>query len=273
MKKIKIAYKCLFIILVICLFSSFGNIIEEINEFGGITTVINNDNLLENPDWLRVFEYYDNNNNLVKAVIIFTETFTKKSGLLEQVNYFIEGNIIGYEMFYSEEHRKMHYFNRAIEMMGQNRIVYRTIWFIDEDVIDVIDYPQGMNDFQFYNLNYIENALYEFYEPDSQRNSSVVSARYYNIRSIIKFDNEFAELNESDRNILNYFTAFGGISPGFLENFKKKVRVYHEDKSYWFFVHSQLEQNINGQYATISYYPLLWNGELYLLGIGLFSHN
>jgi hypothetical protein len=220
-------------------------------------------------------KYYDNNNNLIKLVITFSALVTIETGLIEQIEYY-DGDVINkYEMLFSEEFMKLHDFNRAIEFVGENRIILRTIWLVNDTVIDIVDHPQSMNSFQFYNIDFIKNELLVYYEPNTEMDSSVISGKYVTIRSLIKFHTDLVELTENDYNILRRFTTFYdiGITPSFITSYKKKVRVYYEDNYYWFFVHSQFERHINGQFATIRYIPHLWNGELYLLGIGLYSLN
>jgi len=251
--------------------SDSNNVIGAINEYGGITKEIINNNLNINNKWIKIVEYYDGSNSLVKTIATLSAIITEETGIIQQIEYYHEGTIVRYEMFFTEEFKEKHDYNRVIEFVGNNKLILRTVWFIDDIVIDVINYPQNMNSYHFYNIKYIENVLSVLYEPNAQGENILLSAKYVNIRSVIKFDKDLIELNETDFNILKYYTSFSFISQDFLNNYRKKVRVYHEGKYYWFFVHSQLERHINGQDATISYIPQLWNGELYLLGIGLYS--
>jgi hypothetical protein len=260
-------------------FSAFaGGNNEEINEYGGITIEITDTSILQNNNMLRILEYYDGRNNIVKRVLTPNEFLTNERGLIEQIEYYGEENVIRYEMLFSEEFRQKHDYNRVVEFVqiaGNNRVVVRTIWLINDTVIDVIDFPRNMNEFQFFNIQYIENALFDVNDSISNGNSIVFSARYHSIRSVIRFDTNLIELNETDYDILLRFTAAptGNITQNFLSFYRNKVRVFHENKYYWLFVHSQIEHLINGQNATISYIPMIMNGELFLLGIGFYYFN
>ena len=254
--------------------NSNNNSTQKINEYGGKTIYLINDKITENHAWLSAIEYYDDNDNLIKTDITTSSIITEETGIIRQIEYYDKEIITRYEMFYSDEFKKIHDFNRAVEIVGNNKTAIRTIWFIDDIIIDVVDYPQDKNRYQFYNIEFIENELLlVLNEMDSQNENIVLSAKYVNIRSVVKFDTNLFEINEDDKRRLNYYSSFAFITPAILSNYNKKVRVFHEDKYYWFYVHSQLEQHISGRDSTIKYIPQLWNDELYLLGLGVYIFN
>jgi len=252
---------------------------EHINEYGGITIETINENHLENNLWVRIRDYYDFESNLVKRVIIPTEFITDARGILQQIEHFDgAGNIIRYEILFSEEFKQRHDHNRVVEIVGtinNNRIIAQTFWYRNARLIDFMDFPRNMHAFPFFNIQYIENALIMAHEPNPLGDSIVFSTRYHSIRSFVRFDTELFELDDINNNILRNF-AFApvvNIPEGFLSLFRKKVRVFYGDRYYWFFVHSGHESLVYGQYATIGFIPQLWNGELFLLGLEFFNPN
>jgi hypothetical protein len=135
---------------------------------------------------------------------------------------------------------------------------------------------QAKDDFDWHNSGLEEifiKKLSEFtkdYKPDGTKFS--ISAKYIGTRSVIRFDDHLVDLDATDFEILNYF-ALGYNAPDFPRYYGKKVRVYYGDKYYWLFMQKQLEGYVRGQNATIKYYPMLWNGELFLLCVGFFDIN
>jgi hypothetical protein len=173
-------------------------------------------------------------------------------------------------MFFSEDFRRTHDFNRVIEMLGNDNQIIRTIWLINNTVVDTVDFPNDPNRFQFYNIKYIENVFLDILDSIEEPISGdiiSVSDRYVRIRSLVRFNTNLVELNDTDITILQtQFRRFG--VPEMLEYYNKKVRVYHYSDYYWLFVQTELEQFISGQFATVRYYPIMWNDNLYLVSVG-----
>ena len=53
--------------------------------------------------------------------------------------------------------------------------------------------------------------------------------------------------------------------------YTRKIRVYSNGNPYWFFVQTTIEEFVKGQKATIMYYLIGFNGELFLIGIGFYD--
>ncbi|MDR0457190.1 MAG: hypothetical protein LBH20_10965 [Treponema sp.] len=279
--KIIIKY-ILFLLFILCLsctskknenkhsIDNLGTILDENNEFGGLTKEMINNNLVEDNKWSKMIEYFDNNNNLVKSTITPSEITRNEAGIIEQIEYYEEGNVIRYEILYSVEHTKIHDYNMAVELLDDEGL-YRTIWLNNETVLDIRDYPEEMNKFVFYNLEYIENKLLEASDPNDQGNIFIVSGKYFANRSVIKFDTNLIKLNEVDYKILDYFVTTYNIQENFIGHYSNKVQVNYGNKHYWLFIQTDLEKNVKEQFATISYYPIMWNNELYLVCVGFFD--
>lgn len=254
------------------LVNNSGNITEEINEFGGITIETLNDNINKDDRWLKTKRYYDSNNNLVKVIVTPSEIVKNETGIGEQIEHYKDGNIIRYDMLYSSEHIRIHDFNIAVELLDDKGL-YRTIWFINNTVVDIINYPEDMNRFTFYNLEYIENELLKVSPSNHLGDKFVTSAKYFRIRSLIKFDTNFINLNETDYKMLDYFIYSYSFPEDFVSHYKNKIRVKYRDNYYWLFIQTELEKSVKGQYATIRCYPMMWNNELYLMCVGFYDVN
>jgi hypothetical protein len=255
------------------IFSETINLLEENNTFGGktIETIVDDEDI-ETKRYSKLIRYYDNINNLVKMIITPSPTIINERGIVKQIDYYNGGGIEKYEMIFSDSFKEIHDYNRIIEEMGNNDLVIKTIWYIDDDIIDIIEHPREMNKFVFYNIKFIENEFLQGYEPNSDPTKDVVtiSYKYVSIRSVIKFDAELVDLNNIDVNIIETLLRRFEASD-LLSIYTKKVKVYFNNNYYWLFVQKQLEDYVKGQDATISYYPILWNEKLYLLCIGFYD--
>jgi hypothetical protein len=97
-----------------------------------------------------------------------------------------------------------------------------------------------------------------------------MSGRYISIRSVIKFDTVLFELDDNNITLLDRFSRRFEVD-NFGQCYSRKVRVFSENRSYWLYVQTQLEQYILGQNATIRYYPIGLNRELYLVCVGFYD--
>ncbi|MCL2289229.1 MAG: hypothetical protein FWC34_00760 [Bacteroidetes bacterium] len=254
--------------------SSTENVPAELNVYGGKTIVLINDGENETSHWSKIAKYFNDLSVLVKTIFIPLPFVTSETGLTKQIEHHNENFIERYEMFFSDEFRARHDFNRVIEEIDINGLLFRTTWFIDDVIIDRIDYPRDMRRFAFYNIDYIGNVFRTAYEldPDPTRAVFGMSARYVSIRSVVRFDTELAELDEIDISIIRrLLTRFNAVEH--LSIYTKKVRVFSGDNYYWLFVQDGLAEHIRGQYATISYYPISLNGKLFLICVGFFNIN
>ena len=127
-----------------------------------------------------------------------------------------------------------------------------------------------MNDgFQFFNIDFIENDFFEYYEPNETGDVVTINTRHFRLRSVITFDTIMYTLEESDYQNMRYLqSAFGFESMEHL--YTNKIKVFSDNRYYWFYVQTEVEQFINGQKATIRYYPIGINRKLFLIGIGFF---
>ena len=266
--------KFMIFILVImhCVFDVFPeerNILEEVNIYGGRTVEhILDDSERTRANYSRLIQYYDSGNNIVKRIYELTDERTDRTGIKTQINYYRNNFIEKYEMFLSDDFKNLHGFNRLIEEVNTENIITRRIWYINDIVIDVSESSEDR--FPFYNIEFIENEFFKEYKPNENGDFITMSARYVSIRSVIRFDTVLFELDDSDITLLDIFSKRFEVD-NFGQHYSKKVRVYSENRTYWLYVQTQLEQYILGQDATIRYYPMGLNRDLNLICVGFYD--
>ena len=263
----------LFVLLAANIFPEKVKTLKGVNIYGGETIEITIDKKdIETEKYSKMTQYYDNEKNIVKVVAILAPSIVKERGIIEQINYYKDKNIVKYEMKYSKAFQKNHDYNRVVEEVGDNEVIVRTIWYRDNDIIDVIDYPEDTARFQFYTMQYIEKELQlVLKETDGDNNSIVISAKYDRIRSLVKFDTKMFDLEKEEITLIQHLGMTFGNDPNFQRYYRKKVQVYSGNKKYWLFVQIPWEDQVKGQEVTIKYYPVLWKKQLYIMGIGFFE--
>jgi hypothetical protein len=124
--------------------------------------------------------------------------------------------------------------------------------------------------FAFYNITFLEREYIGGNIPSSSNEHIHINTKFYGIRSVIEFGTEIFSLEDGDFELMRYWAS--AFSAGdFTHLYSKKVRVYSGNRSFWLYLQTGLEQYISGQKATIRYYPIEKNRELFLIGIGFFS--
>ena len=259
----------LFFICTSGIFPEERNVIEEINIYGGRTIEqIYNVSEQAELNYSRLIQYYDSENSIVKRVFEIRKETTETTGVEIQVNYYKNNIVERYEMFLSDNFHGLYGYNRVIEEVNEEDVITRRIWFIDDLIIDVSE--TGENNFSLYNIDFIYEEFFRFYEPNERGDVITTSGRYFRTRSVIKFDTVLFELDNADITLMDAFSKTYGIE-NVGQFYSKKVRVYSENRSYWLYVQTQLEQYVLGQNATIRYYPIGLNRELYLICVGFYD--
>jgi len=253
------------------IFSQQTNIIEEVNIYGGRTVehILNNDGITR-TNISRSITYHNSFGGIVKSILEPIDEVINRTGIKLQIQHYRNGVIEKYEMLFTDGYYKVYGFNRAIEEVDTRNVVTRRIWYYNDIILDV---SESLEDrFEFYNIEFIENEFFQGFELISERGDIIIntSARYVRIRSVITFGTELLALTDDEIMLLESFSRGFGAE-GFSQYFSKKVRVYSENNSYWLYVQTELEQFILGQKATIRYYPIGFNGELYLICVGFFN--
>jgi hypothetical protein len=250
-------------------FSEQINIVEELNVYGGETIEhIYNEQEQRSTNYSKLIQYFDSNNRIVKGIVIVTEALAISSGIKEQIQYYINDKIEKYEMFFTDGYKNIYGFNRMIEEIDTNKIITKRIWYNNDVMLDVSEEVEER--FQFYNIDFIGDEFFREYTPNNSGDVIDISAKYFGVRSFIKFDSRLIDLEEEDTILMQKFsTAFN--LPSFEQYYSKKVKVFSENNSYWLYVQAALEQYIQGQNATIKYYPIGRNKELYLICIGFYD--
>jgi len=269
MNNVKKLFLLLFIALVtIKVFSQTSTIIESLNIYGGVTVERINESI-EGQTWLKMIEYFDNQNNIVKVIFTSTQAIIEERGIIEQTNFYRNNVIERYDILFSIDFFKRHDYNRVVEIVGSNNTIIETIWYRNNQILDRIRYPDDPNRFQFYSVDYIGNMFFDAYRsgPPPTGDVAQISYRYVSIRSVIRFDSIIVDLDDTDMQIIQHLLRrFDASEMSSL--YSKKVRVYSENNYYWLFLQTQLIEFVLGQEATVRYYPIGWNGELYMLCVG-----
>jgi len=245
------------------------SLIDDKNSFGGRTilrTYDQDEQALLN--YSRLFEHYDSDDRIVQIVAIVTEDFTEMTGLQVQVQHYRDTILLGYEKLFADWFFDKHDYNRLIEEVDLAGIIISRMYFHNELLLD---FSRDPNDaYEFYNVVYIDDAFHSNYLPNESGNVVSMSARYVRIRSVIQFGNELIDMDENDFMIIRYLSNYLGFES--LEGYyTRKVKVHSNNRSYWFYVQTSLEPFVLGQLATIRYYPIGFNGELHLMGIGFYD--
>jgi hypothetical protein len=263
------SFAVILLFVVFCVFSEEVNILEEKNEYGGRTVErIYNQYEQAIVNTARRIEYFDHRNVLAKMIVTTNDTVAADTGIREQIQYYENGNVEKYEMFFTDVHVRQRGYNRMIEKMAPNDVVDWTFWYNNDMLLDA---SRGSdNSFQFYNVEFIDDEFLTGYEPNERGDVISTSGRYYRLRSVIRFDTEPVDLESHDFMLMNAFAGTFGLQ-NFSALYTKKVRVYSQNRSYWLYLQTQLIQFVKGQNATIRYYPISRNGELHLICVGFFD--
>ena len=265
-----------FFLIVLCcvinIFSEESNIIERMNVFGGITVErIYSDIESAKTNYSKLIEYYDSERKIVKRLFESTGIVTGRTGIKIQINHYRNDIIEKYEMFFSDEYKNVHGFNRLIEEIIIENEIIRTIWYNNDIILDISQLGET-NIYEFFNVEFIENEFFRDYQPSERGDVITSSGRYFRIKSVIKFNSELIEIDNDDILLLNTFGRSFGIG-NISHHYSKKIRVFSENNVYWLYVQTQLEKYVLGQNATVRYYPIGKNKELYLICVGFYDIN
>jgi len=244
-------------------------LIDENNIYGGRTF----ESLLDYNEQVgsgisRIVRYFDSEDNAIIIEATVTNEFTARTGMIKQINHIRNDMVERYEKHFSEQFEAQHDFNKMIEETNHTGEIIRKAWY-HNDIL--LDYSRSIDDrFEFNNLQYLEEEYFLGYEPNERGDVIILSAKYFRIRLVIRFGTELINLSDSDfRNMRSLSASFGFQSMEHL--YRKKVRIFSGNSSYWFYVQTELEPFVLGQKATIRYYPIGLNKEMYLIGIGFYD--
>jgi hypothetical protein len=255
---------------VINIFSEESNIIERMNVFGGITVErVYNDIESAKTNYSKLIEYYDSERKIVKRLFESTDIVINRTGIKIQINHYRNDIIEKYEMFFSDEYKYVHGFNRLIEEVNFEDKVISSIWYNNDIILDISRLDEN-NVYEFFNIEFIENEFFSDYQPNERGDVITTSGRYFRIKSVVKFNSDLVELDNDDIKLMNLFARGFGLDD-ISHYYSKKIRVFSENNVYWLYVQTQLEQYILGQNATVSYYPIGKNKELYLICVGFYD--
>jgi hypothetical protein len=246
-----------------------SNVEEEHNIYGGRTIERTFDeNEILQGNYSKIIQYFDSQDKIIKEIVTPIDSIINETGIKEQIQYYKNDIIEKYEMFFTDKHKSVYGFNRLIEEVNVDGEIIKIIWYNNNIELYI---SNTMDDgFMFYNIEFLEDEYFEGYEPNEKGDVISISARYIRTKSVIKFGSELVELDVNDyKNMDALASSFGFQNMNHL--YSKKIKVYSENRSYWLYVQAQLEQYILGQSATIRYYPIGKNKELYLICVGFYD--
>jgi hypothetical protein len=266
--------KRLIMLLVSCnilasIYSEQINTVEELNSYGGktIERICDKTEQLD-TDYSRLLQYFDADLKIMKVMITTTKEVSERSGIKEQIQYYTNGRVEKYEMFFTDSHMDRCGFNRLTEEFDAAQMLTKSVWYSNDTVLDVS--TDAHDRFQFYNIDFIENAFFENYKPNDNGDKIIVSAKYYAVKSLVKFDSTLTDLEEKDVELIAHFSRAFEL-PRFDQYYSKKVKVFSAENTYWLYVQTPLEQYVQGQTATVHYYPIGRNKDLYLICVGFYD--
>jgi hypothetical protein len=227
----------------IFIFNGFSEqiiVLEELNIYGGKTFErVYDEQEQKSLMYSRLIQYFDSHNIISKGIAINTDTVAGNTGIKEQIQYYINGKVIKYEMFFNDEYKSRHGFNRLIEEVDQNDLVLKNIWYNNDTILDTFE---GNTDkFQFYDIGYLENEYFAGYLPNDKGDVISLSAKYFRVKSVVRFDTFLIDLDENDIKLMQVFSSSFNLID-YSNYYSKKVKVYSGNRSYWLYVQKDLEQ-------------------------------
>lgn len=149
-------FSVLFFISVCITFSSETKIINEKNEFGGITVeYLLADEEPQFEQFYKVDVFYDESKNKCKEVYYVSEEVQNENGFLTQSSIFEEGKIVEYVIQLTEKEAAKKGVKTLIEKVDEKDKVY-IYGYSDGNLTAYSDANSFVNNYPLYSLNYIE---------------------------------------------------------------------------------------------------------------------
>lgn len=249
-------------------FSSESKIINEKNEYGGITI----EYLLAADDpqfnqFYKVDVFYDESKNKCKEVYYVSEEVQNENGFLTQSNIFKEGKIVEYIIQLTEKESAKKGVKTLIEKVDENDKVY-IYGYSDGNLKAYSDVNSFVNNYPLYSLNYIEKYFFE--TEDLKTAYYNLSAKYYKARTFVKIPSKSSEMTNFDKDLVSRYSEFMG-DPDKAKLYNKKYQVKSGGKSYTVYMQDTLIPFLKTPYLTkdgeclLAYGIIGYKGKLYLI--------
>lgn len=253
------------------IFSETENILNENNEYGGITKEIAFDES-ENDQLVKFLIYYDDRNMVIKHVYYISQSLIETSGIkMQTVFYDINQKITQIVMEYSDDYFKVHGITKLIEHVKKDQVVLSE-WFKDDVIVDYLYDLETSNRYPFYKLSFLESVVVHNDVPDDADEFINLSAQYVRSRSVVLCNGTVEPLNDTDKKILGYLAKH--ISwPDLLTFYNSKMLIEEDGKKYMMFIQNGLEEKIpREKETTIRYYIIGYNGQLYITLVNVLAN-
>ena len=267
MKKF-LSLSILFFVSVCLLFSSESKIINENNEFGGITMeyLLSTDEP-QYEQFNKVHVFYDYSKNKYKEIYFISEKVQTEKGFLTQTNIFKDGKIVEYVIHLTEKEAAIKGVKILIEKVDENDEVY-IYGFSDGYLTAYSDANSFINNYPLYSLDYIEKQIFE--GEDEKKAYYNLSAEYYKARTFVKFSSKSSEMNSLDKDLVSKYCEFLG-DPDKAKLYSKKYQVKSAGKKYTVFMQDALIPFLTTPHLTkdgdcmLVYGIIGHKGKLYLI--------
>lgn len=271
MKFKKLIFFCILFFSLCCIvFSSESKIIDDENEFGGITIeyLLSADEPQYNQ-FFKVHIFYDDSKIKQKEIYYISEKMQTETGFLTQTNIFNSGKIAEYIIHLTEKEAAKKGVSILIEKVDTNDNVYLH-GYSDGILTAYSDTDSFVNNYPLYSLDYIEKEIYNYTIDKNKKGQYNLSAKYKKARTFVKFSSESLDMTQADRDLVQKFSIFMN-APSIAELYNKKFHVESGGKKYTAYVQDSLIPYLTTPYLTedgaclLAYGIIGYDGELYLI--------
>ena len=246
MKK-SLSFCLLFFISVSLLFSSESKIINENNEFGGVTV----EYMLaaDEPQYEQFYKvdvFYDNLKIKRKEVYYVSEKVQNENGFLTQDSIFTDGRIVEYRIHFTEKEAAKKGVKILIEKVDANDKVFM-YGFSDGKLTAYSDANSFVNTYPVYSLDYLEK---EWFEDESTRSAYYsFSVKYYKAKTFVKILPKSSEMTNLDKDLVRkYCESLGDIDKAKL--YSKKYQAESGGKKYTVYMQDTLVPYLTAPHLT-----------------------
>ncbi len=239
--------------------------LEEKNNFGGVTIEITYEENDKNSVILEASRlYYDQNNNLVKSISKITPQKSEETGIGFQEQQYENGRISYYKMYTTETEKRKRGYDYLIEFLEL------------DDSVEICGYGFGdvfvkertktfSYNYPFYSLSYLFEQIYEEpYVPNPTGDEITYSVQYNEGRSLVTFISDPTPITNKDKLIIKYYFDTNGLTGS--EIYKYKITALENDKQYTVFIQDGLlPYCVNNTKSLISFAVIGFNHTIYPL--------
>jgi hypothetical protein len=129
-----------------------------------------------------------------------------------------------------------------------------------------------MNNYQLFDLDYLEKQIYSSENDKKQDGQYNLSAKYHKARTFLKVKSPATDMSKKDKELVHYYCTFLN-DPDKAALYNKKVKVESNEKQYTAFIQDSLIPYLTTPYLTedgdclLAYGVIGYEGELFLIAI------